>query len=120
MLLEKKITLIFEAKDQTPSKDSCMRRDFQKGCHKDCYIHRNNKCFTYNPDPRSWSFTIYLRTVSRKSLDNDLKHTSVCVSDLLEENGVVLWPSPPESLDLDPIKNIWGSLKQYLRNSYML
>ena len=28
------------------------------------------------------------------------------------------WPTPPESQDLNPIENIWGSLKQYLRTSY--
>jgi len=50
--------------------------------------------------------------------DNDPKHTSELVSNFLEENGVVWWPSPPESPDLNPIENIWGSLKQYLRNSY--
>ena len=28
------------------------------------------------------------------------------------------WRSPPELPDLNPIENIWGSLKQYLRTQY--
>ena len=50
--------------------------------------------------------------------DNDPKHWSEYIADFFEENGIVWWPSPPESPDLNPIENIWGSLKQYLRNSY--
>ena len=50
--------------------------------------------------------------------DNDPKHTSICVSDFFEDNGVVWWPTPPESPDLNPIELIWGSLKQYLRNTF--
>ena len=50
--------------------------------------------------------------------DNDPKHTSLSVSDFFEEHGVVWWPTPPESPDLNPIKLIWESLKQYLRNTF--
>ena len=28
------------------------------------------------------------------------------------------WPSHPESPDLNPIENVWGSMKQYLRTFY--
>ena len=31
------------------------------------------------------------------------------------EKGVVWWRTPPESLDLNPTENVWGSLKQFLR-----
>ena len=31
---------------------------------------------------------------------------------------VVLWPSPPESPALNPIENVWGSMKQYLKTAY--
>ena len=50
--------------------------------------------------------------------DNDPKHTSEYISRFFEEQGINWWPTPPESPDLNPIENIWGSLKQYLRTTY--
>ena len=50
--------------------------------------------------------------------DNDPKHTSEYISDFFEERGINWWVTPPESPDLNPIENIWGSLKQYLRTTY--
>ena len=47
--------------------------------------------------------------------DNDPKHTSRYIDNFFKENRIVWWRSPPESPDLNPIENIWGSLKQYLR-----
>ena len=50
--------------------------------------------------------------------DNDPKHASHLIEDFFEEQQVHWWPTPPESPDLNPIENVWGSLKQYLRNFY--
>ena len=50
--------------------------------------------------------------------DNDPKHTSGSVVQFFEDNGIVWWPTPPESPDINPIENIWGSMKQYLRNTF--
>jgi len=50
--------------------------------------------------------------------DNDPKHASKAIEDFFETNKVEWWPSPPESPDLNPIENIWGSMKQYLRTKY--
>ena len=47
--------------------------------------------------------------------DNDPKHASGYIENFFERNN---WPTPPESPDLNPIENIWGSLKQYLRTIY--
>lgn len=50
--------------------------------------------------------------------DNDPKHTSKYIEKFFEKNRIVWWRSPTESPDLNPIENIWGSLKQYLRTQY--
>ena len=50
--------------------------------------------------------------------DNDPKHSSGHIEDFFKEHGVNWWATPPESPDLNPIENIWGSLKQYLWNVY--
>ena len=54
----------------------------------------------------------------RLQQDNDPKHASGLIDEFFEENHVNWWPTPPESPDLNPIENVWGSLKQYLRNFY--
>ena len=54
----------------------------------------------------------------RLQQDNDPKHASKHIEDFFKEHGVNWWPTPPESPDMNPIENIWGSLKQYLRNIY--
>ena len=54
----------------------------------------------------------------RLQQDNDPKHCACYTRKFFEENGVSWWPTTPESPDLNPIENIWGSLKKYLRNSF--
>lgn len=50
--------------------------------------------------------------------DNDPKHASCYIENFFKHHNVTWWPTPPESPDLNPIENVWGSLKQYLRTHY--
>ena len=47
--------------------------------------------------------------------DNDPKHTSRLGRHFLEDNEVTWWKTPPESPDLNPFKNMWHEMKEYLR-----
>jgi hypothetical protein len=49
--------------------------------------------------------------------DNDPKHTSRWAQAYFEEGGINWWHTPASSPDLNPIENIWGSMKQYLRTN---
>ena len=50
--------------------------------------------------------------------DNDPKHSSRYIEEFFKRNNVNWYPTPPESPDLNPIENVWGSMKQYLRTHY--
>ena len=49
--------------------------------------------------------------------DNDPKHRSKSVENFFKTQNIKWWKTPPESLDLNPIENVWGSLKQFLRST---
>ena len=48
-------------------------------------------------------------------MDNDPKHTSAYAKQWIEDNAVNWWKTPAESLDLNPIENLWHELKEYVR-----
>ena len=44
--------------------------------------------------------------------DNDPKHTSLLAKNYLQKSKVKVIDRPAQSPDLNPIKNLWGELKQ--------
>jgi len=49
--------------------------------------------------------------------DNDPKHISKYIGRFFATE-INLWKTPTKSPDINPIENVWGSLKQFLRSSY--
>ena len=47
--------------------------------------------------------------------DNDPKHCSRAARRFYEEAGIMWWPTPAESPDLNPIEMLWHELKEYIR-----
>ena len=54
----------------------------------------------------------------RYQMDNDPKHCSSYIQSYFDGHNINRWPTPPESPDLNPIENVWGTLKQYLRSKH--
>ena len=47
--------------------------------------------------------------------DNDPKHCSRMAREFYINEGINWWPTPPESLDMNPIENLWHELKEFIR-----
>lgn len=59
-----------------------------------------------------------LKSGSAVIVDNASYHKSHELKDLFKEYNCTLIFLPPYSPDLNPIENLWGTIKQQLRNYY--
>ena len=48
--------------------------------------------------------------------DNDHMHCSKLTKAYYKKSGINWWPTPPESPNLNPIKNLWHELKEYIQH----
>ena len=112
---------LFETACKAPRQNSHMGWNICKGGHQSNYVYRHNECNT------AWHYLEagLLPCIAEKFSeshrlfhDNDPKHLSNCIEEFFKRNNVNWYPTPPESPNFNPIENIWGSMKQYLRTHY--
>ena len=63
---------------------------------------------------RLFGTTIQTHTGLCKATINP-KHTSKKAADFFSQENVNWWKTPTESPDMNPIKNLWHELKEYIR-----
>ena len=79
-----------------------------------------NYCNMLEPTLIPFTNSIFPNNNYRFQQDNDPKHTRTYAQQFYIPKGINWWKTPAESPDLNPIENVWASLKYYLRNEHKL
>ena len=86
------------------------------------HIHWGNGCCMllqyFGTNPYTFYNSIFTDNNYRFLQDNDPKHTSTYAQRFYTDRKINWWKTPPESPDLNPVENVWASLKYYLRHDH--
>ena len=119
LLLEGGRAATFKTPSKTSYQGTCLGSNKQERCHKSSCLWRNYGC---SPILRDSTKTLlpFLQekfpppTTHRFMQDNDRKHCSRTAKQFYNHAGINWW-CIPQSPDVNPIKNLWHELKEFIR-----
>jgi len=91
----------------------------KKGATKMCLLSGSVNSAAYQEVLRTHLLPFFRERLpdGRLQQDNAPCHTSKSTLKFLKDNNVSLFPTPPESPDLNPIENMWHELKHFIRTT---
>ena len=109
-----------KAKAKHPYKVMVWAGISKRGATNICILNSSVDSLVYQENLRTHLLPFLINTLpnGRLQQDNAPCHKSMSTRKFLEDNNIRLMPTPPESLDLNPIENVWHELKHFLRTTY--